>query len=175
MAREHHLWGALIGASISAAAFVHAADAGAPVTVCSATIPNTAGHCANVTGGAVSISPAPTADPAAAVAENAAPAAASSYVLKASGGNAYSVAAVNFTGTAGFLVVLDASSVPADGPIAPIGCAPLAGSSPASLAWGQGSPPVHFTNGLVAVLTSGATCYTKTTGAITGFISGQAQ
>lgn len=94
-----------------------------------------------------------------------------SHVLKASAGNAYSAYATNLTATNGFLVLLNATSAPADGAISPIACAPLASNGVASINYAPG-PPGVFSTGITAVITSASTCFTKTTGVITGFISG---
>lgn len=97
-----------------------------------------------------------------------------SHVLKASAGNAYSVYATNLTATAGFLVVLNATSAPVDGAITPLACAPLSANGVASLNYAPGPPGVYST-GITAVVTSASTCFTKTTGVITAFISGSVQ
>ena len=96
------------------------------------------------------------------------------HVLKATPGNLYSVYATNLTGTAGFLVVLNATSAPVDGAITPLDCAPLPGNSNASINYRAG-PPEVFSTGITAVITSANTCFTKTTGVITGFIHGDVQ
>lgn len=101
-------------------------------------------------------------------------AAEASHVLKASGGNAYSVYAVNLTATQGFLVLINATSAPVDGAITPLACAPLAPNGVASLNYAPG-PPGVFSTGITAVVTSAVTCLTKTTGVITAFISGSVQ
>ena len=36
-------------------------------------------------------------------------------------------------------------------------------------------PPAVFSTGIVAVISSAASCFTKTTGVLTGFISGMTQ
>jgi hypothetical protein len=96
------------------------------------------------------------------------------HVLKATPGNLYSVYATNLTSTAGFLVVLNATSAPADGAITPLVCVPLPSNGNATLNFNPGPPEVYST-GITAVITSAATCFTKTTGVITGFISGSVQ
>lgn len=93
------------------------------------------------------------------------------HVLKASAGNLYSVYATNLTATAGFLVVLNATTSPADGAITPLACVPLAANGVASINFNPG-PVSRYGTGITAVLTSANTCFTKTTGVITGFISG---
>lgn len=97
-----------------------------------------------------------------------------SHVLKAGAGNAYSIYATNLTATAGFLVVLNSTSAPGDGAITPIACAPLSPNGVASINYAPG-PPGVFSTGITAVITSAASCFTKTTGVITAFISGSVQ
>ena len=94
-----------------------------------------------------------------------------SHVLKAGPGNVFTVSAANMGGSSGFLVLLNATSVPSDGAIAPLACAALAANGNAVIAYAPG-PPAAYSVGIVAVITTGATCFTKTTGAATGFISG---
>ena len=98
----------------------------------------------------------------------------SSRVLKASGGNLYSVYATNLTATAGFLVILNATSAPVDGAITPLECVPLPANGGVGLNYSPG-PPAVYSTGITAVITSAATCFTKTTGVITGFIRGAVQ
>lgn len=93
------------------------------------------------------------------------------HVLKASGGNLYSVYATNLTATAGFLLILNSTSAPGDGAVTPLECVPLPGNGSASINY-SGGPPAVFSTGITAVITSAATCFTKTTGVITGFIKG---
>lgn len=94
-----------------------------------------------------------------------------SHVLATQNKRLVSVYATNHTATAGFLVVLNATSVPADGAITPLDCVPLPASGNASIFYGSRSKAYNV--GIVAVLTSASSCFTKTTGVITGFISGQ--
>lgn len=104
-------------------------------------------------------------------------AAESAHILKTYPGHLVSVYATNLTATAGFLVVLNSATVPADGAITPLDCVPLpanTGTGFAQLSYGPGSFK-HYNVGLTAVITSAATCFTKTTGVITGYISGQVQ
>jgi hypothetical protein len=101
-------------------------------------------------------------------------AAENNHVLKASAGNLYGVYATNLTATAGFLVVLNATSAPADGAITPLACVPLTANGVASVNYLPG-PPAVYSTGITAIVTSAATCFTKTTGTITAFIAGQVQ
>jgi hypothetical protein len=95
-------------------------------------------------------------------------------VLKAAPGNLYSVYATNLTATAGFLVVTNTTTAPADGAILPLECVPLPANSNASVNYNPG-PPSVFGTGITAVVTSATTCFTKTTGVITAFIKGAVQ
>lgn len=102
-------------------------------------------------------------------------AAESSHVLKAGPGNVYSVYAANLNATTGgWLVLLNATAAPADGAIVPLACALLSANGMASIQYSPG-PPGVFSTGITAVVTSGATCFTKTTGTLTAFISGSVQ
>ena len=98
----------------------------------------------------------------------------SSHVLKAGAGNLYSVYAINQTSTSGYLVVLNATSAPADGAIAPLACTSIPANSTAFLNY-SGGPPAVYSTGITAVVTSATSCFTKTTGIITAFISGSVQ
>lgn len=109
-------------------------------------------------------------------------AAENNHVIKASPGALYTVYATNLTATGGFLVVLNATGAPADGAIVPIDCVPLPANNAAG-SCGPGctginyrpGPGKSYSVGITAVVTSAATCFTKTTGVITAFISGDAQ
>lgn len=96
------------------------------------------------------------------------------HVLKASPGSLYSVTATNQTATAGFLMVLNATSAPADGAVTPLACVQLPASGTATIGYGIG-PAEAYSTGIVAVVSSGANCFTKTTGTITAFFNGAVQ
>lgn len=95
-----------------------------------------------------------------------------SHVLKASGGVLYSVYASAFIGSTitGNLLILNTASVPADGAVVPIVCIPVPGS--AAVGANYTITPATFSTGITAVISSATSCFTKTTGVITGFISG---
>ncbi len=114
---------------------------------------------------------APTAATAAGITGIASTVSESSHVLKATPGNLYGAYATNQTSTAGFLVIINATSAPTDGAITPLDCIPLPGNSSASISRIPGPPRIYST-GITAVVTSGANCFTKTTGVILAFISG---
>lgn len=118
-----------------------------------------------------SFAPAPTALATLGITSVVSGAAEATHVLKASAGNMYSVYATNLTATAGFLLILNATSAPADGVVTPTECAPLPANGSTSINY-SGGPPAQFATGITAVITSAATCFTKTTGVITGYIKG---
>lgn len=93
------------------------------------------------------------------------------HVLKASAGTLMGVYAVNLTSTPGFLIVLNATSAPSDGAVAPLDVAALPAFGTASISFDFPQGRLYST-GITAVLTSAATPFTKTTGVITGFING---
>ena len=86
------------------------------------------------------------------------------------------VYATNQTSTAGFLLALNATTVPADGPVVPLDCVALAANATASISDGGFTPASDpYSIGIVIVVSSGANCFTKTTGTITAFIKGYTQ
>lgn len=97
-----------------------------------------------------------------------------SHIFKATPGALFSIYATNLTSTAGFLAIVAATTVPADGAIVPLDCVPLPASSSASINFLPG-PPMPYAPGIVAILTSASTCFTKTTGVITGFLKADFQ
>lgn len=98
-----------------------------------------------------------------------------SHVLKNAAGNLYAVYASNLTGgTTGLLQVFNATSAPADGAVTPIVCVPFNSMGEAAANYVPG-PPAVFSTGITAVISSSTTCFTKTTGVLTGFISGLPQ
>jgi len=97
-----------------------------------------------------------------------------SHLFKASSAEVWSIAATNLTGTAGFLVLLNALSVPGDGAITPLACGVLPANGTTSISYG-GQPSALFGTGIVAVATSAVSCFTKTTGVITALFSGSVQ
>lgn len=92
------------------------------------------------------------------------------HILRTTPGRFWGVYVTNLTATAGFVVVLNATASPADGAITPLLCQALPASGNTQLE--MKIRPAAFNIGIVVVLTSAATCLTKTTGVITGFISG---
>ena len=80
--------------------------------------------------------------------------------------------ATNTTGTDGYLLVLNLTSAPADGAVTPRDCVRLPANGSASIFYAN--RPKAYNTGITIVLSSASTCFTKTTGTITGFISGMA-
>ncbi len=119
----------------------------------------------------VSATPAPSASSAIGITPIVSTAAENGHVLKATPGNVYAVYATNLTATAGFLMLFNATSAPADGAVTPLACVSLPPNNPASINYAPG-PPGVFSVGITAVVSSATTCFTKTTGTITAFISG---
>lgn len=95
------------------------------------------------------------------------------HVIKSSAGQVQGCYAVNLTSTPGFLILLNATSAPADGAVTPMAVAVLPPNGSASIG-GALLNPLTFGTGITAVLTSATTPFTKTTGVITGYISCQA-
>lgn len=97
-----------------------------------------------------------------------------SHVLKASPGNTYRAVAVNLSTVAGWFVLLNATSVGADGAITPL-TPPLRleGFVGAVAGYDFGDVPEVFSVGVCGVLTSAVSPFTQTTsGGLTGFIAG---
>lgn len=82
-----------------------------------------------------------------------------------------SVYAINSSATSGYLLVFNATSAPSDGAVTPLDCAPIGPNSYVSINYAPG-PGNFYSTGIVAVLSSGADCFTKTSGTVTGFIKG---
>jgi hypothetical protein len=111
---------------------------------------------------------APTTSAAAGITPVVSAAAESSHVLKASAGNLYSVY-VTTGATAGYLMVFNATSAPADGAVTPIECAAVPASSTTSVSYLPG-PMGVFSTGITAVFSTTG-CFTKTASA-TAFFHG---
>lgn len=94
----------------------------------------------------------------------------SALVVKASAGNLYSVNIVTGA-TAGYLLIFNATTAPADGAVAPIKCLPVAAN--VGIETNMRSMPEYFSTGIVAVFSSTG-CFTKTASA-TAFMSADAK
>lgn len=96
---------------------------------------------------------------------------ANNLVLKAGAGNLYGFQ-VTSGASAGYVMVFNATSAPADGAVTPIKCMALAANSTIGVDYRSGPPPVFSTGITVVFSTTG--CFTKTASA-TAFISGEAK
>lgn len=115
------------------------------------------------TSGATSLTPVVSTTPEAA------------HTIKAFAGNLYSAYAVNLSATAGFLVIVDQTSVPATGSITNvIDFCVLPANGQCSINSKPG-PPTKYLNGIVALITSAASPFTYTTGTVTAAIHAEAQ
>jgi len=96
-------------------------------------------------------------------------------VLKASAGNLYSINATSITGgSAGFLVAINASTVPTNGTaITPLDFCYF--NSLAGCSLSHGNLPVNYSTGIVVLVTTAASPFTYTTGVDTAAISGDFQ
>lgn len=64
---------------------------------------------------------------------------------------------VHNTGAAGFVMVFDATAVPANGAVSPLWCVPIGATSTVEKQW---SSPVQMTNGITVALSTDANCAT---------------
>ncbi len=96
-------------------------------------------------------------------------AAASSLVLKASAANLYRVV-VTSGASAGYVMIFNATSAPADGAVTPVDCRAIAAN--ASLSISYADAPARLTTGATVVFSTTG-CFTKTASA-TAFITGMA-
>lgn len=102
-------------------------------------------------------------------------AAEASHVIKASPGRVYSVYATNATATAGKLILLNQVAAPtSNDTVAPLLCVTLPASGTVSVDY-YPTPPAQFSTGIVAAVSSNASCFTFTSGTITAFIGAMAQ
>lgn len=113
---------------------------------------------------------APTTDTATGITPVVTAAVASSVVAKASAGNLYGLN-VTSGASAGYVMLFNAVSAPADGAVAPARCIPLAANTGIELGWR--SVPVVFSTGITVVFSTTG-CFTKTASA-TAFISADAK
>jgi hypothetical protein len=113
----------------------------------------------------------PTSNAAAGITPVVSSAVESGHVLKASAGNLYSVY-VTTGAVAGFLMVFNSTTVPADGAVTPIECQPAPANGIASLTFNPGPVESYSTGISVAFSTTG--CFTKTASA-TAFFHGVIQ
>lgn len=157
---------AFLGAGALAYAAPYPALTGS-VSVCD---PNDPSHClAPASDGSLAVTGGGGGGGTTPVAPLATTAVASSLVLKASSGNLSGIQATSGA-TAGFLLVFNATSAPADGAVTPIKCFVLPANSTVGATF---DPPALLATGVTAVFSSTG-CFTKTASA-TAYISGQVQ
>jgi hypothetical protein len=97
------------------------------------------------------------------------------HVLEPHNGNLYSAYASDLTGgITGNLLILDATTIPSDGAVAPKVCVPFDGTGKAQAHYSPG-PPAVFANGIVAVVSSDPSCFVLTTSTLTAFFSGMSK
>lgn len=94
-----------------------------------------------------------------------------SHILKAAPGNLYS-AYVTTGATAGYLMVFNATSVPADGAVTPVECVYVPATNTTAITFGAG-PPDAYSVGIVVVFSSTGP-FTKT-GSATAFFKARVQ
>jgi hypothetical protein len=92
------------------------------------------------------------------------------FVLRAGATNLAGLS-VTTGGTAGYVMLFDATAVPADGAVTPTRCLPIAANTGLDLNF-RGSP-LRFDNGVVVVFSSTG-CFTKT-GSATAYLAGDIQ
>lgn len=97
-------------------------------------------------------------------------AAAGSRIVKASPGNLYGLNVVSGA-SAGFVLLFNSTTVPADGAVTPVKCMPLAANTGIDI--NMRDMPSYFSTGIVAVFSTTG-CFAKTISA-TAFISGDAK
>lgn len=113
---------------------------------------------------------APSSAAAAAITTVASSAVTTGQVIKASAGNLYGFNVVSGA-SAGYVMVFNSTTVPADGAVTPARCLPLAANT--GLDINLRGQPVHFSTGITIVFSTTG-CFTKTASA-TAFIAGDAQ
>lgn len=123
------------------------------------------------TSGALKIFNAPTTDSNAAITPTVTSAVASNLVAKSSAGNLYGFQ-VTSGASAGYALLFNATSLPADGAVTPIKCYSMAATSTLSVDFRPG-PALRFGTGLVIGFSTTG-CFTLTASA-TAFISAEVQ
>lgn len=94
-----------------------------------------------------------------------------SHILKPTTGNLYLLTAL-IGATGGFLMLFDATTVPADGAVTPAYTVPIpsaGGTGFVAIDWANA--PAHFVNGIVAVFSTTGP-FTKTASATAAFFAG---
>jgi hypothetical protein len=92
----------------------------------------------------------------------------SNLVLLAAPGDLFYCYAINLTATAGYLLLINTNTDPADGAVTPLDVAILPANGQATIDYKV--LPAYYSNGIVAVVSSNTSPFDKTTGTITAFI-----
>jgi hypothetical protein len=108
---------------------------------------------------------APTSSANGAIAPIVSTVAESAHILKASAGNLYR-ASVTAGASAGFLMVFNATTAPADGAVTPLVCRPVAANGQVEANFA--GLPARFSTGITAVFSTTG-CFTKTASATASF------
>lgn len=94
-------------------------------------------------------------------------AAESNHVFKASAGTLFGLS-VTSGASAGYVLVFNATTAPADGAVTPVACYALAANQTLGIAF---TPfPLAMSTGITAVFSTGANCFTKTASASAFFL-----
>lgn len=97
-------------------------------------------------------------------------AAASNLVLKASAGNLYSLT-VTIGATSGYVMLFDATSLPANGAVTPVWCAPVTSNGTNGMVAADWNMPKPFATGITAGFSTTG-CFTLTASATAAFFGG---
>ncbi len=144
-----------VGTGIVAAGMLAQYDDTAPVSVTE----NSFGNLRMSQDHVLYVSPAPTSSAGTAITPISSGSADDNLVLKASAGNLYSVY-VTVGGTAGYLMIFNATSEPADGAVTPVHCIQAPVNSTVGVDYA--GVPARFATGITAVFSTTG-CFTKTT------------
>ena len=158
------------GVGASAIAFLPAAVtiAGTVAVTQSGTWTVQPGNTANTTPWLVT--PTPDAAAGTATTRASSTAAASNLVLKASAGNLYDLT-VTIGATAGYLMLFDATSLPSNGAVTPILCAPVSSNGTNGFWSGAWPTPMRFGTGITAGFSTTG-CFSLTASATGNFFGG---
>lgn len=116
------------------------------------------------------VTPTPSSASGAAVTSASSTAAASNLVLKASEGNLYHLTAT-IGATSGYLMLFDATSLPSNGAVTPVYCAPVTSNGTNGFIALEFSTPKRFGTGITAGFSTTG-CFTLTASATGNFFGG---
>lgn len=115
-------------------------------------------------GGSLRVTNTPASGPNTGIAPITSGAAEGSKVFKASAGNLYAYQ-VTTGAAAGYVMLFNATSAPADGAVTPVKCVSVAAGSTVGVSM---NPPEYFSTGVTAVFSTTG-CFTKTVSATATF------